>query len=198
VSEDIETAVSEACERGDLDAAMRSGLAAYGEEVFSFLVARLRDDDIAAEVFSQACEDLLGSLSTFRWRCTLRTWFYRLARSAAARYLRSPQNRAERRVPLSQVSELANNIRSRTLVHLRSEVKDGMRALRDQLDADEQQLLLLRVDRDLSWNEIAEIMSDDDDDAELARTSARLRQQFGKLKERLRDLAIAQGLLTSE
>jgi RNA polymerase sigma-70 factor (ECF subfamily) len=60
-------------------------------------------------------------------------------------------------------------------------------------------LLLLRVDRDLGWNEIAEILGDDsDDDAARTRAAARLRQQFQTLKTRLRDLAIEQGLLTTE
>jgi RNA polymerase sigma-70 factor, ECF subfamily len=193
-----ESSIRARCEARDVDNAIRLALDAYGDEVFSFLASRLHDEDVAADVFAQACEDLLQSLPSFQWRCTLRTWFYRLARGAASRYLRSPVNRADRRVPLSQVSELQQRIRSRTVAHLRSEVKDGVRALRERLDADEQQLLLLRVDRNLGWTEIAEILTDDDDPAELARASARLRQQFHKLKERLRELAIEQGLLATD
>jgi RNA polymerase sigma-70 factor (ECF subfamily) len=86
-------------------------------------------------------------------------------------------------------------VRSRTQLHLRSEVKDGVRRLRDQLDPDEQQLLMLRIDRNLGWTEIAEIVEDDDDPKAIARASARLRQQFQTLKERLRELARAEGLL---
>jgi RNA polymerase sigma-70 factor (ECF subfamily) len=191
----IEAAARTCVDSGDLDGAVRQALAAYGEEVFSFLVARLKDDDVGAEIFAQACEDLLVSLATFQWKCSLRTWFYRIARSATSRYLRSPANQIARRVPLSQVSELADQIRSRTLAHLRSEVKDGVRALRDQLGADEQQLLMLRIDRDLGWNEIAEILDDEDDPEAIAKAAARLRQQFQKLKTRLRELAIAEGLI---
>lgn len=197
-ADETEQRIRAACDSTDLESAMRIALETYGDEVFSFLTVRLRDDDAAADVFSQACEDLLQTLPTFRWRCTLRTWFYRVARSAMSRHLRAPLNRADRRVPLSHISELALQVRSRTMAHMRSEVKDGIRALREQLDADEQQLLLLRVDRDLSWNEIAEIVEDSDDEAEIARASARLRQQFTKLKARLRELATQQGLLESE
>ena len=125
----------------------------------------------------------------------MRTWFYRLARAAAVRFRRSPGNRPDRRVRLSQVSDAVEQVRSRSLVHLRSEVKDGFRRLREQLDADEQQLLLLRVDRDLGWAEIAEILEDDADPKAIARASARLRQQFHSLKQRLRELAIAEGLV---
>ena len=193
---ELDVSVKASCAAGDFRSAARDAVVAYGEEVYTFVLARVRDEDVAGDVFAQACEDLLSSLATFEWRCSLRTWFYRLARSAAARYLRTPNNRAERRVALSEVSEVAAQVRSRTVAHMRSEVKDGVRALRDQLDADEQQLLMLRIDRDLGWDEIAEILSDSELDArELQRASARLRQQFQKLKDRLRELAIAEGLL---
>jgi RNA polymerase sigma-70 factor (ECF subfamily) len=199
MSDEVEAATRARCDAGDVDGAMRLALQGYGEEVFSFLVVRMRNEDDANDVFSQACEDLLHTLRTFQWRCSLRTWFYRVARSAATRYQRSPMNRSDRRVALSNVSELVDQVRSRTVAHLRSEVKDRMRALREQLDADEQQLLLLRVDRDLSWNEIAEIVEEDaDDDAQIARAAARLRQQFQKLKDRLRELAIAEGLIAPD
>jgi RNA polymerase sigma-70 factor, ECF subfamily len=195
--DEIEGAVRGLCDAGDLDGATTAALRGYGEEVYSFLIARLRSEDQAGDVFSQTCEDLLRSLETFEWRCSLRTWFYRLARSAATRYERSPMNQRRRRVALSQITEAADQVRSRTMVHLRSEVKDGFRKLREQLDADEQMLLVLRVDRNLGWNEIAEILAEDGDDSEdsLKRASARLRQRFQKLKERLRELAAAEGLL---
>jgi RNA polymerase sigma-70 factor (ECF subfamily) len=199
MSDDVETMVRERCEAKDYAGAMRFALQGYGDEVFSFLLARLRNDDDSSDVFSQACEDLLHTLPTFEWRCSLRTWFYRVARSAVARHKRSPMNRPERRVPLSHVSELAEQIRSRTVAHQRSEVKDRMRALRDQLDEDEQQLLELRVDRDLSWGDIAEILGEEEDDKQAKdRAAARLRQQFQTLKTRLRELAIAEGLIAAE
>lgn len=195
MSEASETAARAHCDAKAFADALRVAVETYGEEVFSFLVVRMRDEDAAGDVFSQACEDLLASLPSFGWRCSLRTWFYRVARSAAARYQRSPLNNSARRVALSNVSELAAQVRSRTLAHMRSEVKDKMRALREQLDADEQQLLMLRVERDLSWGEIAEILDDVDDDEPKERAAARLRQQFQKLKTRLRELAISEGLI---
>jgi RNA polymerase sigma-70 factor (ECF subfamily) len=196
MSDVAEASVKASCSARDFTTATRDAVIAYGEEIYSFVLVRLRDEDVAGDVFAQACEDLITTLPAFEWRCSLRTWFYRLARSAAARYLRSPSNRSDRRVALSEVSEVAAQVRSRTVAHLRSEVKDGVRALRDRLDPDEQQLLMLRIDRDLAWDEIAEILADGDLDAsELQRASARLRQQFQKLKDRLRDLAIAEGLL---
>ncbi len=196
--DDIERDIRRACEGGDANEALGAIIRAYGDEVYSFLVARHRDDDVAADVFSQTTMDLLASLPKFQWRCSMRTWFYRLARSAAARYERTPHNRRDRREALSNAPDLVHQVRSRTQLHLRTDVKDGFRKLREQLDADDQQLLMLRIDRDLGWNEIAQIVDDDDDPAAIARTSARLRQQFAKLKVRLRELAIAEGMIPTD
>lgn len=195
MSEELEHDVRALADRGDTNGAVTAAVQGYGDEIYSFLASRLSDDDAASDVFAQTCADLLTSLPSFQWRCSLRTWCYRLARAAATRYMRSPANRADRRVALSHISEAIDRVRSRTQLHLRSEVKDGLRKLREQLDPDEQQLLLLRIDRDLGWTEIAEIIDDDDDPKALARASARLRQQFQTLKERLRELAIAEGLI---
>jgi RNA polymerase sigma-70 factor, ECF subfamily len=195
MSDDAERDVRALAEGGDINAAVTLAIQHYGDELYSFLVSRLRDEDTASDVFAQTCTDLLASLATFQWRCSLRTWCYRLARAATTRYLRSPANRSDRRVALSHISEAIDQVRSRTQLHLRSEIKDGLRKLRDQLDDDDQQLLMLRVDRDLGWSEIAEIVDDDDDPKTIARTSARLRQQFQTLKDRLREMAIAEGLL---
>jgi len=53
----------------------------YGPELLSFLAASLPDRDVAADVFSVACEDLLRTFSTFRHQCSYRTWVYALART---------------------------------------------------------------------------------------------------------------------
>jgi RNA polymerase sigma-70 factor (ECF subfamily) len=194
MTEAVEREVRALAESGDANGAVTAAVQGYGDEIYSFVVSRLRDDDVAADVFAQACADLVTSMPSFQWKCSLRTWFYRLARSATTRYLRTPGHR----VALSHISEAVDRVRSRTLLHQRSEVKDGLRKLRDQLDPDEQQLLVLRIDRDLGWTEIAEIIEDDDDPKALTRASARLRQQFQSLKERLRELAIAEGLLPGD
>jgi RNA polymerase sigma-70 factor (ECF subfamily) len=202
MSEDIETAVRAHCDRHDFDAATTAALRGYGQEIFSFLMARMRAEDSAADVFSATCENLWSTMAAFEWRCSMRTWIYKLARSAAAKYERTPANRRERRMGLSQVSELVDQARSRTMAHLRTEVKDEFQRLREELDPEDQTLLILRVDRSLDWNEIARIVEDDDnntaDDEQLKRAAARLRQRFQTLKKRLRELAGERGLLDAE
>jgi RNA polymerase sigma-70 factor, ECF subfamily len=190
-----EDRVRRLAEAGDTNGATALAIEELGDEVYAYVLARSRDEDEAGDVFSQACADLLSSMPTFGFRCTVRTWFYRLARSAGARHRAAAGNRTDRRIALSQISEAVAQVRTRTHLHMRSEIKDGFRKLREQLDPDEQQLLMLRIDRDLGWNEIAEIVDDIDDPKELVRATARLRQEFQKLKERLRELAVAEGLM---
>jgi RNA polymerase sigma-70 factor (ECF subfamily) len=198
MSEDVEGEVKALCDSGDFNAATTAALRGYGQEVFSFLMARMRAEDRAADVFSATCETLWTTMSTFEWRCSMRTWIYKLARSAAIKHERSPANRRDRRMGLSQVSELVDQMRSRTMAHLRTEVKDEFQKLREELDPDDQTLLILRVDRALDWNEIARVVEDDvvdADDDQVKKAAARVRQRFQKLKTRLRELAEARGLL---
>lgn len=186
-------------QKRDLRAAATASVEGYGPEILGFLVTLLRDESDASEAFSQACEDLWNGLARFEGRSSLRTWFYTLARHAAARLRRSPQRDARRRLPLSEVSELADAVRSRTLPHLRSEVKAHFAAIRDSLAEADRALLVLRVDRKMSWSDIARVLSaDDQSDEALARGAARLRKRFQVLKEEIRARARTAGILPED
>lgn len=197
----VEKAVYGAWCEGDVERATTVALNGFGGEIFGFLVDRLGSESDGAEVFSEFVEDLWRGLPTFGWRSTVRVWAYVLARNAANRYVRRPARRANRNVPLSQVPGLADAVeqaRTRTRMHLRSEVKSAVAHLRQALPPDDQLLLSLRIDKALSWAEIAQVLADrcDDDDAQArARAAARLRQRFQTIKARLRRQARAAGLL---
>ena len=171
---------------GDMAGAATAGLEGYGPEILGFLVATLRDEDAAGEVFAQLGEELWKSLPGFQWRCGFRTWIYTLARHTSARFRRSPQNQPRRKLPLSQVSEVADRVRSRTLPHLRTEARDRFAELRRSLDPSDQALFILRINRRLPWADIALIMDE---------PSARLRKRFQLLKDQMRERAKRDGLL---
>jgi RNA polymerase sigma-70 factor (ECF subfamily) len=184
---------------GDLRAAATASVEGYGSEVLGFLVTFLRDEDDACDAFAQACEDLWRGLDHFERRSSLRTWFYALARHAAARLRRAPERRPERRAPLSELTEVADRLRSRTLPHLRTDVKDRFAAIRNALEKDDRALLVLRVDRGMSWDQIARIYAEDDlSEAALARIGARLRKRFQLVKDEIRTRAREAGLLPEE
>ena len=184
---------------GDLRAAATAAVEEYGPEVLGFLVTFLRDEQDASEVFSQACEDLWAGLARFEGRASLRTWFYVLARHAAARFRRSPHRHPERRLALCEISDIAEQVRSQTLPHLRSAIKDRFALIRDALAEDDRALLVLRVDRELSWTDIARVfLAEDDSDQALARESARLRKRFQLIKDEIRKRAREAGLLPDD
>lgn len=196
---EVKKQIDHLLQEGDLRAAAVLSVEAYGPELLGFLVTFLHDQNDANEVFSQACEDLWSGLAGFDGRSSLRTWFYVLAHHAASRFRRSPHRDPRRRVPLSQMAEIAEQVRSRTLPHLRTDVKDRFASIRDALGEDDRALLVLRVDRDMSWNDIARIFSaDDDSDETLTRVAAKMRKRFQLVKEEIRRRAREAGLLSDE
>jgi RNA polymerase sigma-70 factor (ECF subfamily) len=196
VANDTEERIRALHEAGDDQGALALAVETYGAEVYGFLLSRLHDEEFASDAIGQAWEDLCRSIRAFAWRCSMRTWMYKLARSAAARLRRAPHNRRDANVPLSQISEEAERLRSRTREYLRSEVKDAFTALREELAPEDQALLILRVDRGLEWTEVAYVLSDDElSQEELGRASARLRQRFKTVKEQLRVRALELGLI---
>lgn len=58
---------------------------------------------------------------------------------------------------------------------------------------EDRMLLVLRLDREMSWTEVARVLTDDAADADVSREAARLRKRFervkAKLAEQLRGLA---------
>jgi len=163
-----------------------------GPKILGILAKQLRSASDAAEAFSLFAEDLWRGLPDFQWRCTLRAWAYRIARHAAVRWATAGERRPKRNLSL----ELAESVRSSTLDHLRTEVKSEIRRLREELAEPDQMLLILRIDQAMEWREIAAALADDDlaGDA-LERETARLRQRFQFLTEKLRKLARERGLL---
>jgi RNA polymerase sigma-70 factor (ECF subfamily) len=199
----VEESARKACAIGDYDAAATVFIQHCGREILGFLLGRLANESDASEVFSEFAEDFWRGLPNFQWRSSLRTWAYTLARNAACRFRMDPARQPGRRLPLSQESRFGQTVaylRDATQKCRRTDMKSKVRLLREQLSYDEQTLLVLRVDRQLSWRELAIIMSGQSeklDEAELARWSTNLRQRYKKVKERLRKLAQEEGLLDS-
>lgn len=188
------------CELGAYEEVTSAVLRLEGPAILGFLHSRLRDPTDAHEVFAMFCEDLWRGLSGFRWRCSLRGWAYTLARHAESRYRRDRGRREKRLRSLddapSEVIAAAEHVRTTTHLHLRSEVKDRMRALRERLDEEEQTILILRVDKGLAWADIATVLRGEEADGTEQRESARLRKRFQHIKSRLRQWAQADGLLS--
>jgi len=185
-------------EQGDFQGAATCALEAYGAELFGFLVHILRNEQDANEVLSQTREDLWVGLHKYQARCAIRTWLYTLARHAAVRFRRSPHRKPGRNVGLSEVDLVVNRARTATPAYLRTDAKDALAAIRDALPEDDRALLVLRVDRAMSWKDIARVFSADDSEEVLRRESACLRKRFQVVKEEIRARAKQAGLLQDD
>jgi RNA polymerase sigma-70 factor (ECF subfamily) len=191
---DVEAEVRRLCDANELRSAVTAAIEGYGPELLGFLVVVVGDASEAGDVFADTCVRLWKSLPSFRWDSSLRTWVYVLARRACHAHRKERAKHRERYVRLSEVPEIDAMIaRVRTTTSVRLAKQEGTtraERLRAKLELDEQMLLTLRVDRELEWRAIAQIMSDEtlEDDA-LTREAASLRKRFERIKEKLKKLA---------
>ena len=190
--EELERVIREKWDRHDLAGAADAAIRGYGSEVYGFLVAFHRDDEDAAEVWSRVTERLWSGLDRFGWHSSFRTWIYAIARNTSIRFRQEKKRRNEDPLPEGSQAELAARIRTDTQSWLRTSARDRFAALRDSLPEDDRMLLVLRVDKDLAWNELARVMHPEDgpllDEEALKREAARLRKRFQHVKERLFEL----------
>jgi RNA polymerase sigma-70 factor (ECF subfamily) len=165
-----------------------------------FFQIRVKVGRLAAAFGIAARRNRERSLAGFRWQCSARVWAYTLARHAASRYARESRRHRAAHVPLSgALAEIAEPIRTATLVSARTETKSRLRLLRERLPAADQALLILRVNRALTWTEIAQVLLHDvetADQALLAKEAARLRKRYQAAKDKLLTMALAEGLVS--
>lgn len=212
---ELERPLRDAHQRGDYEQAVVLGLELYGGEIYSFLVAMMRQSDAADEAYSDFMERVWRYIDRFQWRSSFRTWAYLLARSAFGNYYRDPQNRDElkrhvssivgqaerdegRGAPLPvSVSKMMIKTRESTKAWLKTEIKDAFVELRRRvLDPDEEQILVLRVNRKMSWNDVALVMGGPElSGEELHRAADRLKHRFSTIKKKLRSAAEDEGLI---
>jgi RNA polymerase sigma-70 factor, ECF subfamily len=187
----LENRVREHLSVGDPAAAATVAIERLGPEILGFLRSVLKDEADASDAFSLFAEWVWRGLPDFQGGSSLRTWAYRVAWSAAGRFTRDPWRARRERLPSSAASRLAAAIRGSTAI-----AQDAQRAalvrLREKLTPEERTLLVLRLDRELSWTEVAEVLSLD---GAPGLQEPALRKKFERLKAKLGKLAREDGLL---
>lgn len=168
---------------GDVSGAATEALRALGPEILRYLRSVLRDEEDAADAFSHFAESLWKGLSTFRWQSSLRTWAFRIAWNAALTLRNDAWHRHGRRFATGEASAIAEEIRTKTVVRVERQ-RDGLEKLRETLSPEDQSLLALRLDREFSWEEIAEILSASGEPVQ----ALTLMKRFERLKKRLAEM----------
>lgn len=189
---EVEARCLEALDRGDHAGAATVVVREYGPQLLGYLCSVLRSDADAGEVFSMFSEDLWRGLPGFRRECPVRVWCYRLAWHAAARFLRDPYRGRGRRLETTELSRLVDEVRSSVFLGRDQARQATLDRLRAALAPDERTLLVLRLDRGLSWAEVALVLAEEkgapvDEPA--------LRKRFERLKDKLAQRAREEGLL---
>lgn len=164
---------------GRVERACTAVLRELGPEVCGYLRAVLRDEGLCDDAWARATTDLWRALPRYRGERALRGYVYRIAWHAALKVLRDPHRR--RRVPWSAIEEPCSPARSHTAAHLRSDTKLELREARARLSPADQALLVLRVDRDMAWDEVAH---------SLGLRPAAARKRYERVRKKLRALLV--------
>ena len=185
----VEERVQRLLAQGTPDEAAAAVIRGYGPRIIDYLRGVLRDEDLAGDAFSQFGERVWRGIAGFRGDASVLSWCYRLAWSALCRVVESGHQRKRSPLETTHAERLVAEVRTATRPYQQTQIKNAVAQLRAQLSRDEQTLLYLRVDQDLPWTEVADVMDVD---------AATLRKRFERIKDKLRDLARAAGLIRGE
>lgn len=170
------------------DEAVEAILALYGPRIFRMMVGVLRDESAAEDTFQHFSIVLWETLPNFRGESRVYTWTYTLARRSISRRLRKATS-PEERLHTHQERELAARwTRTATAEWRKTESKNRLQDLLDDLPPEDRTLVMLRIAEALPWDEIAAIMAPEDEESEPAtrtKEAARLRKRFERVKKRL-------------
>jgi RNA polymerase sigma-70 factor, ECF subfamily len=176
--------------RGDVRAAATEVIQGQGPAVLRYLRSVLRDEPTAGDAFSQWAECVWRGLGGFRREASVRSWAFRLAWNTGMHVRGDAWHRKVRRFETGEASALADTVRTRTAVAVERQQR-ALDELRKELSAEDETLLVLRVDQGLSWREIAAVLAEEG----MALDPNVLMKRFERLKARLRKLAKERGLL---
>lgn len=151
----------------------------YGPELQVFLHRVLGEVALVDEAYSATCERLWRGLPSFRWESSLRSWCYVIARREASR----TRTRARARSNETTLSAAEGVPAVETHASVSTTRRAQLDSLRAALSDEDRDLLVLRVEQELSWKEIASAFLEEDGEVDqIERESARLRQRFRAIR----------------
>lgn len=175
---------------GALREAAAEVVSRYGPTIIGGLRAMLGNHADVMDAHAQWSENVLRGIGAFGGRSTVHTWARRLAWNAALNLRGQAHRRREQPSATGELPEVPEDASARS--HLCAERRwQQLRELRAGIAPAEETLLSLRVEQELSWAEIAEVLSTEA--APLDATAARKR--YERLRARLREKARLQGFV---
>jgi RNA polymerase sigma-70 factor (ECF subfamily) len=169
---------------GDRRGATAELIRVHGPRIREYLRAALRDEDAADDAYSMFCEWALEAIRGYRGESTLRTWAFGVAYNAARRVRSDGYRRRRRTLRRSEISELADHRTTSSAIR-RERAARKLEVLRGRLSEEDQNLLALRVEQRLEWEEIVSVLASGGKCVK----AAALRKRFERLKDRIGRLA---------
>ena len=173
---------------GKTRAAAEEVIRAHGPRIKLYLLALLREPDVADDAYSVWCEWILAAVGRYQGASSLRTWAFGVAHNAARRVRDDAFRR--RRCSLSRAGVSRTAARITSSRERRERAAQLLEAIRARLSLDDQGLIALRLEHGLAWRSIAAILSGGE-----PVSAAALRKRFERLKDRIRRLAREAGAL---
>jgi RNA polymerase sigma-70 factor (ECF subfamily) len=174
----------------DLDAAAARVIGACGPPILGYLRVALGNEAAAQRAFTAFSSAVWQKLRRYRGECEIRVWTYRLAFQCAKQQRRTLR-------PTRSSAERSGETRRRALGRTRTSTVESMalaehaELLRRELSVAEQTLLTLRLDKRLSWAEIALVLGI----SAASKSDAVAERRFEKLVARLHRLATTRGFI---
>src|SRR5512138_1645158 len=165
---------------GDGRDAAAEAMRVYGPKILGYLRSMLRDEADAGDAFSVWAEHLWRGIGSFRGDSSFRTWAFKIAYNAALNVRNEAWRRLGRPFEPGEASRLAEEIRTKTAVREERQ-RSKLDEIREKLTPEEQTLLTLRIDQQLSWDDIGAVVSANGAPVD----PAALRKRFQRLKDRL-------------
>lgn len=201
--EATEAAIKEAFARGPdgIQAGVELAIARYGERLCAFVLNIVKDPSAAADVQQELWLSAFQYAATFRWESSFRGWLYLLARRAAVKSAqRGQRNDRFAGVPLSQAAEskLRAHLQTSIAAWQKDDFKQRFRELRRKLPEKDQTLLVMRSDQELPFRDIVHALAEPGEEiapADLKTREATLMKRFQRVKQRLFQMAVEEGLI---
>ncbi|HLL85235.1 MAG TPA: hypothetical protein VK420_21370 [Longimicrobium sp.] len=188
----LDERIREHLEEKDNHGAAELACSHHGAEILGWLCAVLLDNESAKTTYDAFKAELATELWTFRGEYPVRISMYSLARKLAMKNVRPP-SRVDSPIGASVgPTRSQEDGQARTPQDLNA---SALVRMREVLEPEERMILVLRVDRGMSWEDVARVMENPPTQATLRECATRLRRYFQRTKERLRELAARQGLL---
>jgi RNA polymerase sigma factor (sigma-70 family) len=187
---------------GNLRSAIEAAVVGYGDELLAYLLKELKDQEVTKDVFSRFIENICRGIHTFRMESSFRTWAYTILKNTLRRHLREGlQDEPPALIPAGaeisalryavaqdgsiSVSMIPNGRPSASSDLQQKEQLLKLNELRQRLKKADRDLVSLVVDKEMSFEEIAEKLSSQ---GAGTITAEALRQRFHRAQEKLRNM----------